>query len=121
MFRLTTSLLVAICLIANVVMGCAMVGDGLSNKAMNSFAQDQNATAMQGCDQPLSTDKDQTNHHSAQRNICKTFCASLMAVQVVEPTERLTVASVGRQETTTDANWDSSVDPPHPRETVKAI
>jgi hypothetical protein len=108
------SLVVGLCLLANVNLGCAtMTG---AHAAIGVQAQD--IVAMAGCGDHTRTKGQSKTPGSQQFSACKTFCGSI----IVQPTLVLHrthfMQHIDMALQTVAPSWDSSVDPPRPRQTA---
>ncbi len=106
------SVVLSLCLMVNVSLGCAMVpeqGIPQSNATLDAVH------AYNDCMQAQPLDHKSGKSHATFALSCKTFCASLMIAFV-----DFKILTLGNHVATPSidyaaATWDSSVDPPHPR------
>ncbi len=110
------SLVVGLCLLANVNLGCAtMIG---AQVPMAIGVQVQDVVAMAGCGDHARAKGQSKAPGSQQSSACKTFCSSIMVQlnSVLVRTHFLQHIEMALQ--TVASSWDSSVDPPRPRQTA---
>jgi hypothetical protein len=118
------SFFLVLSLMANVVMGCANMSNGLS---MHGFQPHSTASAktietativnaaMDGCGMSSEKSKAPIHHQSATPSFCKVFCASMMVASQLPTLVLRRHDGPSQQALLVTTSWDSSVDPPHPR------
>jgi hypothetical protein len=112
------SLVVSLCLLANVSLGCATMIGAHVQAPVAIDAQVQDIVAMAGCGDHARTKGQSKTPGSHQSSACKTLCGSIMVQPnlVLLRTHFLQHIDIAMQ--TQTPSWDSSVDPPRPRQTA---
>jgi hypothetical protein len=112
------SLVVGLCLLANVNLGCATMTGAHVQASVAIGAQVQHILAMAGCDDHARTKGQPKAPNSHQSSACKMFCGSIIVqpTHVLLRTHFLQHIDIAMQ--TAAPSWDSSVDPPRPRQTA---
>ena len=118
MFTRLLSTLAALCLCANLVLGCAAMAQAATSGEGDASAQTASLTMTSDCHgQQSKPGKDHKNDapDNQMSLACKTLCTMMMAPNQMPPERQVITSSLGVSPPSASPTWDSSVDPPHPR------
>lgn len=126
--RLFSSVL-ALCLCANLVFGCAAMAQAAPSDEGGAAHLAGVSVIMADCHGTASSSQKRSGSQqegddpkSTQMSLaCKTLCNMIIAPVCASQTHQVTIARPDAMPPSAAPTWDSSVDPPHPRLNARAI
>lgn len=122
MFERLGKIFLAVTLMTNIVLGCAMMPDAQRGQnATSSTANHSTHAKMAGCHEDMGRKQSPKDDHQVVSPFCKSFCLTLMASLDAYQTNTPQYAVPEKVVARFTTSWESGVDPPHPRSFIVAI